>query len=60
MGNLGQSAIILEITDTIPENTSYIIGSASSGGHLVGDAIQWILPVLNPRKTLKLTFPMTV
>lgn len=58
--NLGQQATLLVITDTIPVNTSYIFGSASSGGQIVGDAIQWILPVLNPGKSLNLTFQVDV
>jgi uncharacterized repeat protein (TIGR01451 family) len=58
--NLGQQATLLVITDTIPANTSYILGSASSGGMLVGDMVQWNLPVLKPGETLKLTFQVTV
>ncbi len=58
--NLGQQATLLVITDTIPTNTSYILGSASSGGLLVGDMVQWNLPVLKPGETLKLTFQVTV
>jgi uncharacterized repeat protein (TIGR01451 family) len=58
--NLGQQATLLVVTDTIPANTSYIIASASSGGQVVGDVIQWNLPVLNPGKTLKLTFQVAV
>lgn len=58
--NLGQQATLLVVTDTIPANTSYILGSASSGGQLVGDTIQWNLPVLNPGETLKLAFQVVV
>ena len=58
--NLGKQATLLVITDTIPANTSYIFGSASSGGQVVGGAIQWILPVLNPGETLNLTFQVTI
>jgi uncharacterized repeat protein (TIGR01451 family) len=58
--NLGQQATVLVVTDTIPANTSYILGSASSGGQLVGDTIQWNLPVLNPGETLKLAFQVVV
>jgi uncharacterized repeat protein (TIGR01451 family) len=58
--NLGQQATLLVITDTIPANTSYILGSASSGGILVGDAVQWILPVLKPGESLTLTFQVKV
>jgi len=58
--NLGQQATSLVVTDTIPANTSYIFGSASSGGQVVGDDIQWNLPVLDPGETLKLTFQVAV
>jgi uncharacterized repeat protein (TIGR01451 family) len=58
--NLGQQATRLVVTDTIPVNTSYLLGSASSGGKLVGDTLQWNWPVLAPGKTLKLTFQVTV
>jgi len=58
--NLGQQATRLVVTDIIPTNTSYIIGSASSGGQVVGDVIQWNLPVLEPGQTLKLTFQVAV
>jgi uncharacterized repeat protein (TIGR01451 family) len=58
--NLGQQATLLVITDTIPANSSYILGSASSGGTLVGDTVQWYLPVLNPGDSLTLTFQVKV
>jgi uncharacterized repeat protein (TIGR01451 family) len=58
--NLGQQATLLVITDTIPANTSYIYGSASSGGQVVGDVIQWTIPVLNPGDKLNLTFQVSV
>jgi uncharacterized repeat protein (TIGR01451 family) len=58
--NLGQQATLLVITDTIPANTTYIFGSASSGGQLVGDTVQWYLPVLKPGESLPLTFQVKV
>ena len=58
--NLGQQATLLVITDTIPLNTTFIPGSASSGGQLLDGAVQWNFPVLNPGETLKLTFQVTV
>ncbi len=58
--NLGQQATLLVITDTIPANTSYIFGSASSGGQEQGGVVTWNLPVLNPGETIKLTFQVTV
>ncbi len=54
--NLGQQATLLVITDTIPADTNYVFSSASSGGMLVGDQVQWHLPVLNPGESVTLTF----
>jgi len=39
--NLGRRATFLLITDTIPANTGYVVNSASAGGQLVGNQIQW-------------------
>jgi uncharacterized repeat protein (TIGR01451 family) len=57
--NLGQQATMLTITDTVPANTGYVFGSASSGGLLVGDTVEWTLPVLNPGESLTVTFMVT-
>jgi uncharacterized repeat protein (TIGR01451 family) len=45
--NLGQQATGLVITDTIPNNTTYIQGSASSGGTFQSNQIQWEPSVLD-------------
>ena len=58
--NLGQQATRLVVTDTIPANTTYIFGSASSGGQVAGDVVKWNLPVLDPGETLDITFQVTV
>jgi uncharacterized repeat protein (TIGR01451 family) len=58
--NLGQQATLLVVTDTVPAHTSYIFGSASSGGQLMDEMVQWNLPVLNPGETLKLSYRVTV
>ncbi len=58
--NLGQQATLLAISDTVPAYTTYITGTASSGGQLVGDSVQWIMPVLNPGESLDLTFQVIV
>ncbi len=58
--NLGQKATQLVVTDTVPANTVYIDGSASSGGQLEAGVLKWELPVLDPQETLKLTFQVTV
>ena len=60
VSNLGQQATLLVITDTIPINTSYIFGSASSGGMVEDGVVTWNLPVLNPGETIRLTFQVTV
>lgn len=60
VSNLGQQATLLVVTDTIPDNTSYIYGSASSGGQLMGDQVQWKLPVLKPGESTKVTFQVLV
>jgi uncharacterized repeat protein (TIGR01451 family) len=58
--NLGQQATLLTITDTIPAHTSYIFGSASSGGQPEDVGVQWYLPLLDPGKSLDLTFQVKV
>lgn len=60
VANLGQQATLLVVTDTIPLNTSYIFGSASSGGQQVDGLVEWYLPVLNPGESLNMTFQLTV
>lgn len=49
--NLGQQATELVVTDTIPVNGTYIAGSASSGGMLVGNQVRWQIPVLEAEET---------
>lgn len=58
--NLGAQATLLAISDTIPLNTSYILGSASSGALVEANTVKWIMPVLDPGKSLSLTFQVTV
>jgi uncharacterized repeat protein (TIGR01451 family) len=57
--NLGQTATELEVRDTIPDNTTYVDGSASAGGTLVGGKIVWNFLVLNPFEQQKLYFKVT-
>jgi hypothetical protein len=47
------------VWDTIPDNTTYVDGSASAGGTLVDGKIVWNLPVLNPFEQQKLYFKVT-
>ena len=58
--NLGQSATNLVVWDTIPDNTAYVVGSASAGGKLIGGQIRWDLTVLPPGEKQTLTFRVTV
>ncbi|PWB55790.1 MAG: hypothetical protein C3F13_03735 [Anaerolineales bacterium] len=58
--NLGQMATLLEINDSIPANTEYVEGSASSGWQPVDGAVKWILPVLDTGESAKVTFQVTV
>jgi uncharacterized repeat protein (TIGR01451 family) len=58
--NLAQQATALVVTDTIPQQTEYLVGSASAGGQLVGDTLFWNLPVLRSNETAALTFRVTV
>jgi uncharacterized repeat protein (TIGR01451 family) len=58
--NLGQQATELVVLDTLPQNTSYVPGSATSGGQLVGDQVRWEFPVLGPGERRTLSFEVTV
>jgi uncharacterized repeat protein (TIGR01451 family) len=58
--NLGQQATSLVVTDTVPANTSFIPGTASSGGQLVDGVIRWNLPVIESGDTIHLTFQVKV
>lgn len=58
--NLGQQATVLVLTDTLPANTSYVPGSATAGGQLVGDQVHWMFPLLTPGETRDFTFHVKV
>jgi uncharacterized repeat protein (TIGR01451 family) len=58
--NIGQEAVGLVVTDTIPAGTTYVEDSASSGGQLVGDEVRWEFPVLEPGEKRTFTFLVTV
>ena len=58
--NLGQQATLLEVWDLIPANTTYVVGSASTGGTLVDGEVRWQLPVLLPGTKQTLTFRVQV
>jgi uncharacterized repeat protein (TIGR01451 family) len=58
--NLGQQATNLVISDTLPANTEYVEGSASSSGQRNGDTVQWKLPVLGPGESQNYSFRVRV
>jgi uncharacterized repeat protein (TIGR01451 family) len=58
--NIGQKAVGLVVTDTIPAGTTYVEDSASSGGQLVGDEVRWEFPLLAPGEKRTFTFLVTV
>jgi uncharacterized repeat protein (TIGR01451 family) len=58
--NLGQQATVLVLTDTVPVNTSYVNGSATAGGQLVGDLVHWVFPLLEPGETRNFSFRVKV
>jgi len=58
--NLGQQATSLVITDVIPANTQYVMGSATANGQLIGDQVRWEIPVLKPGESRTVTFRVKV
>lgn len=54
--NSGQLATNLLITDSLPVDTTYVTGSASGGGVLVGDELQWQLLSLDSGESASFTF----
>jgi uncharacterized repeat protein (TIGR01451 family) len=58
--NLGQMASALLVTDTLPADTAYVPGSATAGGQLVGDELQWTLPLLSPGEVRTFSFAVEV
>ena len=60
VANLGQQATILDVWDTIPENTTYVAASASANGKLVGEQVHWQLLKLAAEETQQFTFQVEV
>jgi uncharacterized repeat protein (TIGR01451 family) len=58
--NTGQQATDLLITDTVPSNTEYVLGSATAGGQWVGGQVRWEIPVLGPGESRTFEFRVTV
>ncbi len=57
---LSQPATDLTVTDTIPAGTDYVVGSATAGGVLVGDEVQWRVLAMEPGDSRSLAFRVTV
>jgi uncharacterized repeat protein (TIGR01451 family) len=58
--NQGQLASAVVVTDTLPANTAYVPGSATAGGQLVGDKLEWTFPLLAPGEVRTLSFAVQV
>jgi uncharacterized repeat protein (TIGR01451 family) len=58
--NLGLPASGLIITDAIPANTEYVLGSATGGGELVGNQLRWQIPALQSVEPRSVAFRVTV
>jgi uncharacterized repeat protein (TIGR01451 family) len=58
--NLGQKATSVVITDTLPENTEYVAGSASGSGKLVDGQVRWEISVLDAGEARTFTFRVVV
>ncbi|MBN1954705.1 MAG: DUF11 domain-containing protein [Anaerolineae bacterium] len=60
VANLGQQATGLIVTDTVPLNTTYVPGSATGGGMLVGGQVVWEVSLLGVGRQRTLAFAVTV
>jgi uncharacterized repeat protein (TIGR01451 family) len=58
--NRGQKALGLSVVDEIPNNTSFVEGSANLGGLLSGDQVQWHWPILDQNESKTFTFKVLV
>jgi uncharacterized repeat protein (TIGR01451 family) len=58
--NLGQPATQLVITDAIPSGTTYVPGSATSGGRLESGEVIWGAPSLDAGEYREFSFRVTV
>jgi uncharacterized repeat protein (TIGR01451 family) len=62
--NLGQQATVLVVTDTLPSNVEFVLGSATAGGQLIadsaGDFVRWTLPLLSPGESRTVAFRVRV
>jgi uncharacterized repeat protein (TIGR01451 family) len=60
VSNLGQEATNLVVTDIIPDNTQYVVGSSSDGGMLTGNQIWWEYLLLGPGEEYSFMFRVKV
>ncbi|MDR2524673.1 MAG: DUF11 domain-containing protein [Oscillospiraceae bacterium] len=50
----------IPVRDTIPAGTTYVAGSATSGGTLSGNELRWTIPALNVGQVFTVAFQVTV
>ena len=58
--NYDSVPVDITITDTIPQYTSYVAGSADKGGVLIGDKLNWTLTQVAPSTTVTVSFQVKV
>ena len=58
--NASKDAVDLEITDTLPANTTYVEGSASHGGAIRGGKLSWLIEDLAAWETVTVSFKVKV
>ena len=58
--NYDSVPVDIEITDTIPQHTAYVEGSADNGGVLTGSTLHWTLNDVAPGETVTVSFQTKV
>ena len=58
--NTSREAVDIRITDVIPENTTYVTGSADQGGVYADGALVWSMEEVAAWSTVTVTFKVTV
>ena len=58
--NAGQQATGLVITDVLPSNGEYVVGSATAGGQFASGQVRWEMPVLKPGEDSAFAFRVKV
>jgi uncharacterized repeat protein (TIGR01451 family) len=55
-----QNATGVNVSDTVPTGTSYVAGSASSGGTLNGNTVEWTGKTVTANSSITLTFQVQI